>query len=306
MNCPKCGKELINVNGKYVCVDCGIEVPENEATQNSGTGVPTEPTPVETKPVDVTPAPLPVESVDPVPSQSTPPAETGEPKIADMTSEENPVSIEPMVATLDTSMPISEIQPKDVSPAPEMPSPVSEITEPTSTPPGESVSIPVTKLSDNAHTVPPVDTIATSAETPVVPEPMQPVEPEVAPTQESVPAPASVAVDPFDQAEKTVSPISQGTISPTEPMQTTPSMNPVPPIQPDPAIFQDPMYDNNPTETTQVPDTTPFGQVSQQTAQVQNAQPGDDTKKLKIILFLGIGLAVVLLVCGVAAFFLLT
>lgn len=35
MKCPNCGKEAIFVNGKYVCLDCGIEIsPEQQAAQN--------------------------------------------------------------------------------------------------------------------------------------------------------------------------------------------------------------------------------------------------------------------------------
>ncbi|MDD3481080.1 MAG: hypothetical protein PHW75_02565 [Patescibacteria group bacterium] len=35
MKCPNCGKEALFVNGKYVCVDCGIEIsPEEQAAQS--------------------------------------------------------------------------------------------------------------------------------------------------------------------------------------------------------------------------------------------------------------------------------
>ena len=34
MKCPKCNEEALFVNGKYVCVDCGIEItPEEQASQ---------------------------------------------------------------------------------------------------------------------------------------------------------------------------------------------------------------------------------------------------------------------------------
>lgn len=36
MNCPKCGEELLNVNGKYLCSKCGIEVPESQAANGPG------------------------------------------------------------------------------------------------------------------------------------------------------------------------------------------------------------------------------------------------------------------------------
>lgn len=34
MQCPNCGKEALNVNGKYVCLDCGIEVASPGAASN--------------------------------------------------------------------------------------------------------------------------------------------------------------------------------------------------------------------------------------------------------------------------------
>lgn len=34
MQCPNCGKEALNVNGRYVCLDCGIEIATNGAAIN--------------------------------------------------------------------------------------------------------------------------------------------------------------------------------------------------------------------------------------------------------------------------------
>lgn len=56
MKCPQCGNEAINVNGKYVCLDCGVQI-ENEPPK---VATPTinhtfEPEPVST---EATPAPI--------------------------------------------------------------------------------------------------------------------------------------------------------------------------------------------------------------------------------------------------------
>jgi hypothetical protein len=102
---------------------------------------------------------------------SSSPDQPEEPKIADMASTDNQVPTEPMIKTLDISTPITEMQPKDESPAPEVPEPVSGVSEPAPSLPDEPVSIPVTNLDGNAPTAAPVvDTEATPTETPVAPE----------------------------------------------------------------------------------------------------------------------------------------
>lgn len=35
MQCPNCGKEALNVNGRYVCLDCGVEISPEAATTNT-------------------------------------------------------------------------------------------------------------------------------------------------------------------------------------------------------------------------------------------------------------------------------
>lgn len=47
MKCPNCGNEAINVNGKFVCLDCGIEISGNEQTATTPqVGNHTEPEPI--------------------------------------------------------------------------------------------------------------------------------------------------------------------------------------------------------------------------------------------------------------------
>jgi hypothetical protein len=35
LRCPNCGREAINVNGKYVCLDCGVELSPNQTQSSS-------------------------------------------------------------------------------------------------------------------------------------------------------------------------------------------------------------------------------------------------------------------------------
>jgi len=75
MNCPKCGKELLNVNGKYVCVDCGIEVPEG--TNASPTTIPAPDQQMPTPPQDI-PQPN-IQPQDNIPEPNVQPQPQAEP-----------------------------------------------------------------------------------------------------------------------------------------------------------------------------------------------------------------------------------
>ena len=69
MNCPKCGEELLNVKGKYICFNCGVEVPDDQAI--SGQPV-TEQVKKESAEVILSNPPKDEELVNPLPSIATP------------------------------------------------------------------------------------------------------------------------------------------------------------------------------------------------------------------------------------------
>jgi hypothetical protein len=64
MQCPNCGKEAINVNGRYVCLDCGIEITAGEAQAPVENTVANH---VETV-VEPAPTPTPVVEAEPKPA----------------------------------------------------------------------------------------------------------------------------------------------------------------------------------------------------------------------------------------------
>jgi DNA polymerase-3 subunit gamma/tau len=106
VQCPNCGKEAINVNGKYVCLDCGVEI----------TAAPTTPTPTISNhdmPAG-SPATEPaVPVVDPVavataPEPPTDPVVTTEPAVSEPTPAPA-ISTEPdQVSTIDLNIPQAE------------------------------------------------------------------------------------------------------------------------------------------------------------------------------------------------------
>lgn len=84
MKCPNCNKEAIFVNGKYVCLDCGIEItPEQEAAQNAA-----EPSVFSSTAPTPEPAPS---SGTPVSDSASAPVATPEPVISEAAAPEEPV-----------------------------------------------------------------------------------------------------------------------------------------------------------------------------------------------------------------------
>lgn len=51
MQCPNCHKEAINVNGKYVCLDCGVEIAAEEETVQEQPVIINRPAPDSTSPI---------------------------------------------------------------------------------------------------------------------------------------------------------------------------------------------------------------------------------------------------------------
>lgn len=303
MNCPKCGKELLNVNGKYVCVDCGIEVPEGEASTPQS--LPEQASP------EATPTPE-VATTDPVTSSAqteTPVGNTASsvPSINDVPIEK-PAETEvpePEVATLDTSVPISEMQPK----SPNAEATVSELAPSTAENSEENQVAPSVQPTE---ALPVNDSIAAPAVDAPIPPVTANIETPSAETGPVVPESSgldlkqeSAPVDPFDQVNNTEMPLNQsGSTASVDTIQ--PSQTPVAPSQPDPAIFQDPMYDNT-SPDQQLPPSTPSSPTSfNQQPQASVTPPADNTKKLKIVLFVGIVAAVLLLIGGFIAYLLLT
>jgi hypothetical protein len=145
MKCPNCGKEAIFVNGKYVCLDCGIEIsPEQQAAQNMSDDQIIEPaisvTPF-SEPAYGSPSPTPVE-----------PTTIPEPVIS-------PVS-QPFVA--EPTIPIPTSIPEPVMSAPE---PV--VSEPNLPAPVEPISTPEPVMAPASQPVSYEPTVAPETEKPV-------------------------------------------------------------------------------------------------------------------------------------------
>ncbi len=145
MNCPKCGEELLNVNGKYVCAKCGIEVPEDQATngpvaldQNQQTPEPST-AEVMTPPIpapDSVPPELPVASdlskVDPEPIENEPEPTNPEPILPqpEGSGSGDKWTVQPEAPTLSTNPEPLEAEPKEAEPIQPVAAPVTPDLEP--------------------------------------------------------------------------------------------------------------------------------------------------------------------------------
>lgn len=239
MKCPNCGKEALFVNGKYVCVDCGIEItPEQQAIQNQASAPVLEPAtpsvqtesvipdatpevPVESAPAEVAPVVSSTEpeptadvlpSTEPTPEPATPVKDYFENALAssDEAEKSTPVGAgvydftnEPESAT--TEVPASE-------PIPVMPEPLGAAPSPEITTP-EAVAVPT---------------------------------PEVAPAQpENYFAPAT-----FDMAGQATQPNDQPMVEPVASEQTPETFN-----APEPLVSPAPVTEEVPNMTQPEPPT---------------------------------------------------
>ncbi|MEI7690040.1 MAG: hypothetical protein WCI63_00160 [bacterium] len=155
MNCPKCGEELLNVNGKYLCSKCGIEVPEDQAVSGQPT---VEPVVVESTEVTEVASPGAEENITPTPSA---------PNLAEPEIESNSSIPE----TVDISQPIVEAEVSQ----PAQPNPVSKMVQPEMES-KEILNVPVEKTPEEgvAPIINPVESEAISAAEPsaTVPSPV--------------------------------------------------------------------------------------------------------------------------------------
>lgn len=101
MQCPNCGKEAINVNGRYVCLECGIEL--------SQSGAPVNPPPVSPAVDNHAPANLSDAMVPPTPTPPSTPKEPAFPNTSDApTANPTEPSVPGQEPTPATDTPIAE------------------------------------------------------------------------------------------------------------------------------------------------------------------------------------------------------
>lgn len=117
MKCPKCNEEALFVNGKYVCVDCGIEItPEEQANQYSSDNILDAQTSVSPANMITTPDPLVVQNDA---NLSTPQVQAASNDDFAASNSLNPVT-EPLeslpVSNSDYSSPVSPEQTADYPP----------------------------------------------------------------------------------------------------------------------------------------------------------------------------------------------
>jgi hypothetical protein len=301
MNCPKCGKELLNVNGKYICVDCGIEVPESGT---AGSQIAEQPTPAsltgneQAKQVEKRPETTgqPAEETPPAEPQPTEPMASVEkaPDQAADSSQSGPSSV-------DSSVPIADLQAGEKE-EPNQEKPLAEQPRPEALTQSEETEVPASKDESNLA----VEPVPVSIEVKPASETVQLEQQESEPVQEETSQNQEAGIpevksepeppDPFEAAEQSSPTPFQPETAPVDAIrETTPTPDQPSPVQADPTIFQDPMYDMKDTTARQPLD---------QSAPAASLQDG--TKKLKIIVIAGIAVAVILAIGGIIAYLLLT
>lgn len=258
MKCPNCNKEAIFVNGKYVCLDCGIEItPEQEAVQNAAepnvfsSAVPApEPVPSTDTPVSI-PVATPTSTPEPVTTEeaaaeepvekpvqnyyeealggdTTPAAPTSGSGIYDFS--DNKKEPESSIETVTEEAPVSDMvaavpEPTQSEPLVEPQASEAPVTTDVSSATPENYFSPssfdINKSQEDA-TSEPIAAIDNSAEPPVAvaPEPI-PVEPPIVP---ETPAPNPEPVPTVGQEEPP-------TVTPDEVFGDAPTTEPVAPVK---------------------------------------------------------------------------
>lgn len=279
MICPNCKTELIEVNGRYICSDCGREIPENEVMASDwskggavraglyGAGTDEEAT-VDSKPVADFDTSL-TESE----SEETPVSETP--------VSENPVVPEEPVVKTEDEPTVEEILQSQTPPEPTPSETIPETGFYTADSPSSENEKSVTDSSqqtsnDNEVAIPviPAQELESSPEPQPVVEPA-PIEPPVQeipvtvstpePITEAVPEHTEVVKDMFENTEMATAPITQ-----------------------DPGIYTDPLY-----ESAQGAEQSP------QNLSPTNVPMPADKKTNLIVLIVGIVLVLLLIIGGV-------
>ena len=321
MNCPKCGKELLNVNGKYLCVDCGIEVPEAEnsllkdQTTNAGATDESKP-PLEDETIspdasEVAEVASTLPDLPPLQQESTTPpiADEGselsinipelppEPLQNDLKANDKPI---------DDSVPISDlvgvnspiVPPKENLP----PAPIGDI--PVYPPPVED--LPKIDLPEIAESAAPKEypvAYPNEVNQSAVNQGLGDIFPadEVANQPQQPAIETNSFTEPADLFEKKEASNFSAEQTAFNPIPAPPAVLSTQAFNQNPtdsaAIFQDPMYDNNSTTAS----IQPVNHIVPAAANLE-----DDDRKLKIILIVGIVGAILLLIAGIVAYIMLT
>jgi hypothetical protein len=326
MQCPKCNKELMNINGRYICVECGTQVAESEVVDNpndlslpetttpSGGEVPTavQNLPVEneaeiqvdlpgeapvsvqqpTEMVDTVPTPEPIEEAPAMPN-IVPEAEVNEePSIAEMVN----VEVEPTVS--EEAVPDLPV-PEQAEPVTEPVQPVAEqYQEPDSEVQGQAQpqEIPMSEPAE----IPTIEPVAAGATPQETAEPIMPsVETESAPQPtdtvvfENVPAetesPTAAVPAPEQPAAET--PVDFSKDAPVDPFEVAGSTEST--HTQDPNLYQNPIFDQQEAE----PSVQESNEVSNQSAAPVLPNIPPDNKKLLMLLIAG-GVTALLLTAG--------
>ena len=329
MNCPKCGKELLNVNGKYLCVDCGIEVPETENNLSNA-----QATNGET--VDDKELSLDDEAISPDASEVAEVAEVASlspteiPSLPDSinipTTDESPrgkadetIDLPELPQELPQSNPMANAKPVDgsalISDLEGGSQPAVPLKEALPTMPIEEAAADTPQAGDLSMVDPPEIPEPSVAKDYPVAYPMESNQEAATQREKEVPfiidekanpagqlgVETNNLTEPADLFEKK-DPENLGAepegFNSVPPPPTLPPMHSFSQNTTDPAaIFQDPMYDNN---SSSVP-AQPVNHIVPAAV-----DPDDDDRKLKIILIVGIVGAVLLLIAGIIAYSVLT
>lgn len=282
MQCPNCHKEAINVNGKYVCLDCGIEISPNDAplappvepTQPiSNFGGALNPNPQVGEPEASDTVQPPTTSETPTFESIQPPVEVApEPPIErpiteeianELSLSEEPTLTDPVAPTpvssggvlpdFPTDSPSPGIAPDNFA-QPLAPAPEIETPAPASSVPDFQVPAPQSDPSPSLNSDPnPFDSLVDQA-----------AQPSIAHTEPPLQAPVEPL--PATPAEQSYFQPSQMDIKPSQPMNIDPVVSPEAPVSqfdstvapstPEPSTLQAPASPVAPQAQVTFPDGT--------------------------------------------------
>jgi hypothetical protein len=263
MQCPTCGKEAINVNGRYVCLDCGVEI-SPDGTTAGGTPAANDAPAVDNH------TQLPTGSVPPIA-----PSEDQIPTAAPVMPTESPVVV-PQAETAEPVIPEVPAFPEPPAASiPETPLPVTSEPEPTT-----EVKEPVkdyymdTIGQNSSETDAPVgESIPAGTIPPDFPEPTTeaPSEPAVTPVEtpaEPEPAPDLTNLSPvepslsMDSEFNAASGADSAPIEPPVPTLTEATVPSDPSSQPGDSFFQPSSIDIMAPQTPVVPPVEPVSDIA--------------------------------------------
>lgn len=248
MQCPNCGKEAINVNGRYVCLDCGVEItpdgapvvgaPLAPAVDNHG---PLDPSPVtpdpQTASLDQVVNPVQPEPVVPVAPISETPAPVPAEPVKEYFMNALNQDAEPAGAEMPAVQPSGAIPDFPAAVTPTEPTVSSSTEMPTQVPvepPVASTVEPEPNLSMDSSFMAgptPEPELSATIEQPTVAEPV--AEPAAA-TPESFFQPSSLNIEPATEPATPETPEPAPVVIPEPEFKPLPELQDTPPVAPAP------------------------------------------------------------------------